>query len=248
MKGCIKAFVTLEVLAVLSLHVYFNFLKYSNSSNDFINRTTAFAVVPPQAVIEESAVLPIIDITELLKIKQSDDIIKLKNNLVINQIGQACRHFGFFYISSSLFNTSLYHELDHNSHMFFDHISAEDKDKIHMRQNGKAWRGYFAVGDEFTSGLADNKEGIYFGKQDETNSSELLHGYNVYPKFMHNNQSYDMKLLIDNYMNEMESIGHALIQAIIVSLNLNIEEEQLSEYFSFQDPTILFRIFNFFLI
>lgn len=243
MKGYIKAFVSLEVLAVLSLHVYFNFLKHS--SNDFINTTTAFAVVPPQEVIEERAVLPIIDITELLKIKQSDDIIKLKNNLVINQIGHACRHFGFFYITSSLFNTSLYHELDHNSHKFFDHVSAEDKDKIHMRHNGKAWRGYFAVGDEFTSGLADNKEGIYFGKQDETNSSELLHGYNVYPKFMHNNQSYDMKLLIDNYMNEMESIGHALIQAIIVSLNLNIEEEQLSEYFSFQDPTILFRIFNY---
>ena len=34
-----------------------------------------------------------------------------------------------------------------------------------MELGGPAWRGYFAVGDELTSGKPDQKEGIYFGSE-----------------------------------------------------------------------------------
>ncbi len=241
MKAQLRAFVGLEVIVVLALHVYLWFTKHSTCG--VVNNTVSMSSKVQQS-LENDFVLPVIDITELLKIKERGDIIKLKNHSVINQIGYACRHYGFFYITSSLFNTSLYHELDQISHAFFDLVSAEDKEKLHMKYNGKAWRGYFAVGDEYTSGLADNKEGLYFGKH-ETNNTELLHGNNMYPRFRVNNQSYDMQIPVDNYMHEMETIGHTLIQAIIVSLNLNMEEEKLRDYFSFNDPTILFRIFNY---
>lgn len=236
MRALLRAVACIEVLVVFSLHLYF----VSN------NALTVSHIVPSPVVegsIVKPIVLPVIDITELLKVGLPRDT--RKESPVIDQIGCACRNHGFFYITSSLFNTSLYNELDEISHAFFDHVSAEDKEKIHMKYFGKAWRGYFAVGDELTSGLVDNKEGIYFGTNDENNYLELLHGHNVYPIFMHNNQSYDMKISVDNYMREMESIGHALAQAIIVSLNLSIASEKLNDYFSFQDPTVLFRIFNY---
>ena len=37
-----------------------------------------------------------------------------------------------------------------------------EKRAIRMELGGRAWRGYFPVGDELTSGSPDQKEGIYF--------------------------------------------------------------------------------------
>jgi isopenicillin N synthase-like dioxygenase len=37
--------------------------------------------------------------------------------------------------------------------------------KIHMSKGGKAWRGFFEVGEELTSGKIDLKEGLYLGQE-----------------------------------------------------------------------------------
>ena len=50
-----------------------------------------------------------------------------------------------------------------------------------MAKGGKAWRGYFAVGDEFTSGLVDQKKGIYFGREGDSLDPRPLHGANLWP-------------------------------------------------------------------
>jgi isopenicillin N synthase-like dioxygenase len=34
-----------------------------------------------------------------------------------------------------------------------------------MKKGGAAWRGWFPVGDELTSGKPDCKEGIYLGQE-----------------------------------------------------------------------------------
>ena len=34
-----------------------------------------------------------------------------------------------------------------------------------MARGGRAWRGYFPVGGELTSGRPDQKEGLYFGAE-----------------------------------------------------------------------------------
>ncbi len=36
---------------------------------------------------------------------------------------------------------------------------------MHMSRGGRAWRGYFPVGGELTSGRPDLKEGLYFGEE-----------------------------------------------------------------------------------
>ena len=40
-----------------------------------------------------------------------------------------------------------------------------EKSRIAMAHGGRAWRGWFPVGGELTSGVPDRKEGIYFGAE-----------------------------------------------------------------------------------
>lgn len=53
-----------------------------------------------------------------------------------------------------------------------------------MRFGGKSWRGSFLVGDEMTSGIPDQKEGLYFGTELNSSNETLLplHGPNLWPK------------------------------------------------------------------
>ena len=45
-----------------------------------------------------------------------------------------------------------------------------------MELGGKAWRGFFPVGDELTSGQPDLKEGIYFGTELNENNPKVVRG------------------------------------------------------------------------
>ena len=56
-----------------------------------------------------------------------------------------------------------------------------------MVHGGRAWRGWFPVGGELTSGVPDRKEGIYFGAElgaDDPRGARRapLHGPNLFPR------------------------------------------------------------------
>jgi isopenicillin N synthase-like dioxygenase len=97
--------------------------------------------------------IPVIDIGPLLITGESG-----KFQETIGTIGWACRHVGFFYIANHCVPEELQEEMVSLSRLFFS-LEKEIKSRIDMKLGGKAWRGYFAVGDEFTSGVPDQKEG-----------------------------------------------------------------------------------------
>src|SRR5258706_6595950 len=101
--------------------------------------------------------LPVIDIRAL--ISQTED-----RHQVARQIGDACREWGFFYVTGHGVDPRLIRELEEGSRRFFAQ-DLEKKLEIKMARGGRAWRGYFPVGDELTSGYPDAKEGIYFGAE-----------------------------------------------------------------------------------
>src|SRR5262245_61631784 len=80
---------------------------------------------------------------------------------VAAQIDAACRQSGFFYVIGHGVDADLEHDLLSVARQFFALPTAE-KMQIEMSRGGKAWRGYFRVGDELTSGRPDQKEGLYF--------------------------------------------------------------------------------------
>ena len=46
-----------------------------------------------------------------------------------------------------------------------------------MAHGGRAWRGWFPLGGELTSGIPDRKEGIYFGAELDADDPRGPRGY-----------------------------------------------------------------------
>lgn len=178
--------------------------------------------------------IPIIDISALIA-------NSTQKFAVAQQINSACREYGFFYVTGHGVNKQLEDKLESLSRQFFSQ-SVEVKKEIRMDLGGRAWRGYFPVGGELTSGKPDLKEGIYFGA--ELNESHPLvqtktplHGPNLFPKNIP-----QFKEIVLEYIDVMTQLGHIIMSGIALSLKLN--ENYFDELYT-KNPLPLFRIFNY---
>ena len=178
--------------------------------------------------------IPIINISALVSGKEDRHEVAAK-------IGQACRDCGFFYIVGHGVEEALQRRMEKLSQEFFAQ-DLETKLEIAMSRGGRAWRGYFPVGGELTSGKPDLKEGIYFGAelQDDHPLVKIgtpMHGPNLFPS----NMPQFREIVLD-YMAAMTRLGHYLMAGIALSLGL--EESYFADRYT-SDPFILFRIFNY---
>ena len=179
--------------------------------------------------------LPIIDISALFL---NDPAAYRK---VAVDIENACRTFGFFYITGHGISAGILSQLDVVSREFFA-LPVPEKMNISMDKGGRAWRGYFPRGGELTSGQPDQKEGIYFGTELVANDSRVvaglpLHGSNLWPT-----QIADMSNVVVEYMKQTAAVAQVLLQGIALSLGL---ERDYFERTYTRDSTILFRIFHY---
>src|SRR4051795_13752934 len=97
--------------------------------------------------------VPIIDVGDLVAGVPSQ-------RAVAERLGEACRESGFFYVVGHGVDEDLQGRLRDLSREFFAQ-DPETKLKVRMALGGRAWRGYFRLGDELTSGKPDQKEGLY---------------------------------------------------------------------------------------
>ena len=187
--------------------------------------------------LSSSASLPLIDIGPL-RLATTDEQFSAAVAEVGTKIDQACRTVGFFYITNHGVSQELQRSMETLAHTFFA-LPLEEKNKIAMSGGGKAWRGFFAVGDEVTSGIPDQKEGIYFGTEiPEGQDPRPLHGPNQWPE---GQLGADMRRSVLAYLDHMRALGQLLMKTI--AHNLHLSEEQLGR--QFVTPTELFRIFNY---
>ncbi|HXW47489.1 MAG TPA: 2-oxoglutarate and iron-dependent oxygenase domain-containing protein [Streptosporangiaceae bacterium] len=160
---------------------------------------------------------------------------------VAGQIQAACRDRGFFYVTGHGLPGELLTDLADASAEFFA-LPEADKLEIAMEHGGRAWRGYFPVGGELTSGRPDLKEGLYFGTELPAGDPRVLartplHGSNLFPR-----QVPRLRPLVLAYLDAMTGLGQAVLSGIALSLGLD------AGYFGSgytADPTILFRIFHY---
>jgi 2-oxoglutarate-Fe(II)-dependent oxygenase superfamily protein len=111
-----------------------------------------------------------------------------------------------------------------------------------MALGGRAWRGYFPVGGELTSGRPDLKEGLYFGAELDDHhplvrAGTPMHGRNLFPSRI----PLFRETVLD-YMAAMSTLGHRLMEGMALSLGLK------ASYFAdryTKDPLVLFRIFHY---
>jgi isopenicillin N synthase-like dioxygenase len=160
---------------------------------------------------------------------------------VADEIGRACRECGFFYIVGHGVDAGLEERLETSSRQFFAQ-PVEEKLRIRMELGGPAWRGYFPVGQELTSGKPDRKEGIYFGAElaDDHPLVKLgtpLHGHNLFP-----DRPLGLRTAVLEYLDAMTRLGHVLMSGIALSLGL--DDAYFYDRYT-ADPLVLFRIFNY---
>jgi isopenicillin N synthase-like dioxygenase len=153
----------------------------------------------------------------------------------------ACLETGFFYVSDHGVDEALLARLDAEARRFFAR-PLEDKLRLSMARGGRAWRGYFPVGGELTSGKPDLKEGMYLGQElpathPRVQAGTLLHGANLFPE--------DRPALREAVLASLDALtvlGHQVMRGIAASLDLPVDhfERHLTA-----DPLTLFRLFRY---
>ncbi len=156
---------------------------------------------------------------------------------VARQLDASCRELGFFRITGH--GVEGHGELDRLARDFFSWDEAA-KARYRMALGGRAWRGWFPVGGELTSGIPDRKEGIYFGAEAGPDDPRVvanvaLHGPNLFPT-----PAWREPIL--GWIDQMTHLAHALLSGIAIGLGLDATwfHEHLCA-----DPTVLLRVFHY---
>jgi isopenicillin N synthase-like dioxygenase len=160
---------------------------------------------------------------------------------VAAEIDAACRRSGFFYIVGHGVDSVLQLRLQELAREFFRQ-PVDVKQRIAMSRGGRAWRGYFRVGDELTSGKPDQKEGLYFGEERSAGDPLVvaqtpLHGPNLFP-----DHPVELRAVVLEYLAALTELGKRLMAGF--GLALGLKESYFDEHGT-RDPLVLFRIFNY---
>ncbi|HEU5150535.1 MAG TPA: 2-oxoglutarate and iron-dependent oxygenase domain-containing protein [Iamia sp.] len=154
---------------------------------------------------------------------------------VARAVDAACRSVGFFTVVGHGIDPGLQARMDTAARAFFARPEAE-KAAIAMAHGGRAWRGWFPLHGELTSGVPDHKEGFYVGRELPPDDRPL-HGPNLWPA-----EPADLRPAVTAWMDAVEGVAQRLARAIGIGLGLG------ADWFARHltaDPTVLFRIFRY---
>jgi isopenicillin N synthase-like dioxygenase len=156
-------------------------------------------------------------------------------------LDRACRESGFFYAVGHGVPDELRAQLAAQSAEFFA-APPERKAQIAMTLGGRAWRGWFPLHGELTSGQPDVKEGVYFGAElgdddPRVRAGTPLHGRNLFPDWL---PGWRASVLA--WLEALTALGHALARGL--SLGLGLPEDEIARRYT-ADPLVLFRVFHY---
>jgi isopenicillin N synthase-like dioxygenase len=181
--------------------------------------------------------LATIDVGPLLHLADAPDAAAE----VAAEIDRACRDLGFFRIVGHGVDPALQSAMDEAARAFFA-LPQAAKDAVAMRRGGTAWRGWFPVGGELTSGRPDRKEGLYVGLEHPPDHERVvartpLHGANLFPA-----EPAALGPAVLTWIDALVPVARAVLRGIAIGLGINATwfEDHLTA-----DPTVLFRIFHY---
>jgi isopenicillin N synthase-like dioxygenase len=183
----------------------------------------------------EAGELAKIDVSALLDPAADTDAVRA----VAARIDRACRTLGFFRITGHGIDTARFAALDAAARAFFEQPDAV-KAEVAMPLAGPAWRGWFPVRGEITSGRPDRKEGLYVGVEHPADHPRVLtktplHGANLFPPG-------PLGPLVRAWVDDMTELAAAVLGGI--ALGLGLPRSWFAEHLT-ADPTVLFRIFHY---
>ncbi len=160
---------------------------------------------------------------------------------VAQEIDAACREVGFFTVVNHGVDPALCARVSDLARDFFARPDSE-KATVAMLHGGRAWRGWFPLHGELTSGAPDHKEGYYFGRELDLDDPRVaaglhLHGPNLWPA-----EPAALRPVLIEYLAALEAVGRHLARAI--SLGLGLGPDTLTNHW-FRDPVVLLRLFRY---
>jgi isopenicillin N synthase-like dioxygenase len=180
--------------------------------------------------------LPVIDIAPLLARRDEG-----ARAAAARAIEAACRDSGFFYVRNHGVSEATITRLDAESRRFFA-LPRAAKAAIGMEHGGAAWRGWFPLEGELTSGRPDQKEGLYLGTELPADHPRVaagwpLHGANQWPA-----ELPALRPAVEAYMTATARAAGAVLEG--VALALGLDADWFARTYT-AEPTILFRIFRY---
>ena len=153
----------------------------------------------------------------------------------------ACLETGFFYVVGHGVDEALFRALDQEARAFFA-LPVEQKLEVAMARGGRAWRGYFPVGGELTSGLPDQKEGLYLGQELPADHPLVLrglpmHGANLWPA-----QTPGLRPAVLAWLDALTDLGQRVLE--LLALSLELPRGHFRQHLTAQ-PLALFRVFRY---
>jgi len=181
--------------------------------------------------------LPVIDVAALVAPGTDPE----DRRAVGRELDAACRRHGFFIAAGHGVDPTLQDRMDAAARAFFARPEAE-KAGVAMTRGGRAWRGWFPVRGELTSGVADHKEGLYLGIELPDDDPRVraglpLHGPNLWPA-----QPSDLRPAVEAWTEAMTRLGHVLMGGL--ALGLGLDRDWFARHLT-GDPVTLFRIFHY---
>ena len=148
--------------------------------------------------------LPVIDVAPL--------VAGIDDPAVGAAIDRASREVGFFYVTGHGVDDGLQQRLEAATRALFA-LPEADKAAVAMVHGGRAWRGWFPLGGELTSGRPDRKEGFYLGEElglddPRVQAGTPLHGPNLFPP-----QVPELRVAVLEYLDAMTALGHAVLRS-----------------------------------
>ena len=181
----------------------------------------------------------VVDLVDLTAVRADPELTGDEARAVSQAIDRSCRELGFFRLTGHGIDPSLIDRLTTESQAFFDRPD-DLKAEIAMTTAGAAWRGWFPVRGEITSGRPDRKEGLYVGEEHPADDPRVvagtpLHGANRFP-------DGPLGPAVLEYLAAIRPVADLVMRAIAVGLGLPARwfEEHLTT-----EPTQLFRVFHY---
>jgi isopenicillin N synthase-like dioxygenase len=162
-------------------------------------------------------------------------VVDLDTADAAERLDRACRDIGFFAVPLPEPLRASRDRLIATAAQFFA-LPEADKAAVSMAVGGRAWRGWFPLGGELTSGVPDRKEGYYFGAE-RPPDPRPMHGPNLWPA-----HPAVLAPLVTEWMAAMETLGQRVLALMAVGLG------RAPDFFATgltASPTPLFRIFRY---
>ena len=137
------------------------------------------------------------------------------------QLDWAAMEFGFFYVVGHGVDPTVVSAMHEAAKRFFA-LPHDAKTALTMSRGGRAWRGYFPVGGELTSGQPDLKEGLYLGAElggddPRVRAGLPLHGRNLFPDIP------AFREITLHYLDELTALSQRLIAVLGKGLGVGDE-------------------------